>query len=364
MATIFGKTYSRTSLLRYVGDISQIARVKPYRLVEGFEQDVMAADLTTGGGLTFTVLPSRGMDISSASFNGRPLAWRSATTDRHPAFFEPEGLSWLRSFYGGLVVTCGLTWAGAACTDEGKELGLHGWVSNTPAVNVAWGGEWTGDDYEIWISGKLREAIVFGENVELTRTIRARLGENRFWIHDRVENMGYRRTEHMFLYHINIGFPAISDHTALIAPTLEATPRDAEAEMGKERYAEMQPPTPDYNEKVYFHRLATEPDGKVTTALVNPELDGGYGVYCTFNQKELPYFIEWKMMDAGTYVVGMEPANALVLGRATERAAGRLQFLEGGEVREYHLEIGVVDGAAQLNTLRQNAQELIRAARK
>ena len=49
-------------------------------------------------------------------------------------------------------------------------------------------------------------------------------------------------------------------------------------------------------------------------------------------------------MGEGTYVVGMEPGNALVLGRDVERESGRLQFLEPGERREYDLEIGVVEG--------------------
>lgn len=351
MANLYGRSYSREELLKHVGDISQIARAKPYRLIEGHEDGVLAVDVTTGGGLDFTVLASRGLDISSAQYNGRSLAWRSATSDQHPAFFEPEGPGWLRTFYGGLVTTCGLTWMGAPCEDEGKPLGLHGRASHIPATNVHWDGRWDGDDYIVEVSGKLREAIVFGENIRLTRRIWARMGESRFYIDDTVENMGCQRTPHMILYHINIGFPAVDDNARLIAPTLSATPRDSEAEEGKDRFAQMQPPTKDFKEKVYFHDLKADPQGRITTAIVNPEVDGGFGVYCTFNQCELPYFTEWKMMDQGTYVCGMEPANALVMGRATERNEGRLQFLNPDEKREYHLEIGVVVGAERLAAL-------------
>src|SRR5258708_3191529 len=163
--------------------------------------------------------------------------------------------------------------------------------------------------------------------------------------------MGHQRTPHMILYHINIGFPAVDDNSRLISPTISATPRDAEAEAGKERYSRLQPPTKDFAEKCYFHDMKPDAEGKVTTAIVNPDLDGGYGVYCTYNKRELPYFCEWKMMGEGTYVVGMEPGNSLVLGRAKERELGRLQFLEGREVREYHLEIGVVDGAEMVEEI-------------
>jgi hypothetical protein len=356
MPTIYGRNYTREELLRHVGDMSQLARVKPYRLVEGHEDGVLAVDVTTGAGLDFTVLPSRGMDISSAHYNGHSLAWRSATTDRHPAFFEPEGRGWLRSFYGGLVLTCGLTWMGADCVDEGQSLGLHGRVSHLPATNVHWDGAWEGEDYILSVSGKLREAIVFGENIQLTRRIWARMGENRLFIEDRAENLGYQRTPHMILYHINIGFPAVDDNARLIAPSLTVTPRDSEAEAGKERYSQLQPPTPDYREKAYFHDMRPDSDGKVTTAIVNPDCDAGFGVYCTYRKEELPYFCQWKMMDQGTYVVGMEPGNALVLGRARERELGRLQFLEPGETREYHLEIGVISGAEQIAALESGSQ--------
>ncbi len=358
MAQLFGRSYTRAELLTHVGDISQVARAKPYRLVEGHEDGVLAVDVTTGSGLDFTVLASRGLDISSAHYNGRSLAWRSATGDQHPAFFEPEGRAWLRSFYGGLVLTCGISWMGAACMDEGEPLGIHGRISNTPATNVHWEGTWDGDDYILSVSGKMREAIVFGENIQLTRRIWARLGENRFYIDDVVENLGYQRSPHMILYHINIGFPAVDDNARLISPSQTVTPRDADAEENKANYNRLQPPTKDYREKAYFHEMHANADGNVTTAIVNPDCDGGrgFGVYATYTKAELPYFCEWKMMDQGTYVVGMEPGNALVLGRAEERKAGRLQFLEPGERRAYHLEIGVVEGAEQIAALDATAQ--------
>jgi len=358
MAYLFGREYSRGELLKHVGDASQVARAKPYRLAEGFEEGVLAVDVTTGSGLDFTVLPSRGMDISGATFNGRSLAWRSATSDKHPAFFEEEGRGWLRSFYGGLVLTCGLTWMGMDCIDNGTPLGLHGRVSHLPATNVHWDGEWDGDDYIVSVSGKMREAIVFGENIQLTRRIWARMGESRFYLDDVVENLGYQRTPHMMLYHINTGFPAVDDNSRLLSPSEKVTPRDSVAEEGKERYALMQPPTVEYQEKAYFHDMQAGTDGKVTTAVVNPDCDGGegFGVYVTYNRAELPWFCEWKMMDQGTYVVGMEPANALVLGRSKEREAGRLQYLEPGERREYHLEIGAVMGKSQIAELEEKTR--------
>lgn len=370
MATLYGKHYTRAELLTRVGDISQVARAKPYRLIEGLEDGVLAVDVTTGSGLNFTVLPSRGMDISSAHYNGRPLAWRSATTDTHPAFFDHEGENgrgWLRSFYGGLVVTCGLCWAGANAQDNGQTYGLHGRISNLPATHVQWDGYWEGDEYILTVSGKIREATVFGENLQLTRAITTRLGSRAFTLHDVVENMGYKRTEHMMLYHINIGFPAVNGTARLIAPTLKATPRDPDALAKFDHYTQMQPPEAGYRETVYFHELATDAQGKVTTAVVDPETDSGdragsgFGVYCTFQPSQLPRYTEWKMMDAGTYVVGMEPANCSVLGRPAERAAGTLQVLEPGERREYEIELGVLTGPNEIAALEVACAQAIAA---
>jgi hypothetical protein len=50
-------------------------------------------------GLTFTILPDRGLDIWQASYNGRPLTW-IALAPGSP--YQPDmGQEWLRQFNGG-----------------------------------------------------------------------------------------------------------------------------------------------------------------------------------------------------------------------------------------------------------------------
>lgn len=329
--------------LKYVGDPSQLARIKPYRLIEGHEDGLFAVDVITGTGLEFTVLPGRGMDIGDARWNGRSLAWRSPTGDQHPAFYEPQGDGWLRSFAGGLLTTCGLTWMGASCEDEGRALGLHGRASHIPATSVQWENFWDGENQVIAVTGKIREALVFGENIELTRSIMT-LGDNRILIEDTIENLGYVTTPHMILYHCNIGYPVLDENAQFLAPSKKVIPRDADAEAGKDQWHTMQPPTLGYKAQVFFHEMEPDIDGSVTASVVNSGNVAGEprGVFVRYFPAELPCFTQWKMMDYGTYVVGMEPGNAWVMGRDVERKEGRLQFLEPGEVREYHLEIGVI----------------------
>jgi hypothetical protein len=337
---LWGRQWTRSELTRRVGDIAQIAGARLVTLGDGKEQGVRAAICRTGSGFAYTVLIDRGLDIAHAEMNGKALAWRSMTEDAHPAYFEREGLGWLRTFYGGLVVTCGLTQAGAPCVDGEQPLGLHGRISHIPAKNVWVDGAWEGDDYRFWVRGKMQEAVVFGDNLQLTREISSYLGQDRLIIRDTVENLGHQRTEHMLLYHVNIGFPAVDEGAELIGPSRSATPRDAEAEAGKERATILDAPIAGYKEKCYFHDMAAGPDGFVKAAIANRAL--GHGAYIRYRKAELPNFTQWKMMGQGNYVVGMEPANCLVMGRAAERARGTLQFLEPGERRDYVLEIGAL----------------------
>ncbi len=349
MVRIIGNDYSRSELGRWVGDFSQVAGVKPYQLTEGKGKGARCVDFWTGTGFQFTVMLERGMDISQAFYNGRSLCWRSSTGDVHPHFFEPEHLGWLRSFFGGLLVTCGLTYAGSPCEDEGEKLGLHGRISHIPAEEVRIGKEWKGEDYFLSVEGKMRQSSVSGENMLLKRKIWTKMGESRFWIEDKVENQGYRETPFMIIYHFNIGFPVLAEGSRLISPTIEVTPVNEEAAKGKEDYARFTAPIPDFKDKIYYHKMRADENGFVRCALINENIEEkGLGVYLSYKLNQLPNFIQWKMMGETEYVVGMEPANCHVEGRAKERQRKTLRKLKPGETQEFSLEVGVLRGKSQI----------------
>lgn len=360
MVRLFGVNYDKGELYRRIGDISQVGGAKYYELRDGSEKGVEALDFRTGGGLRFTVLPGRRMDVSYAEYKGVPLCWRSPTGDVASWFYEPEGMGWFRSFYGGLLVTCGLTNAGAPSVDEDVALGLHGRASNIPARNVAFGERWEGDECILQAKGIVRETMVFGENISLERLIEAKLGENRLHINDRVENHGFSRTPHMILYHINIGFPIVDKDSILIAPVSSVKPRDKEAEERAEEYNRFSDPIPGFKEKVYYLDMKANKDGYVYAAIVNRNFmhGKGIGVYVRYKKAQLDYFIEWKMMGEGIYVVGMEPANCKVEGRARMRKEGTLKFLDPGEVRNYELEIGVLESSSEIDSMEKMISEI------
>lgn len=358
MVRIFGRDYTRSELLAHVGDIEQIASIRKHRYVEGPESGMLGILLRTGSGLTAHILPDRGMDIGMADYRGMALAWRSPTGDTSPALYEERGLGWLRSFGGGLVTTCGLSAVGAPTVDQGEELGLHGRISNTAAREVNTGADWTTAEelrtllpgfagnrlpdtggYLLWASGTLRETRVFGENLRLKRRISALLGENRIFIHDTVENLGWEPAPLMLLYHCNLGYPLLDSHAEMLSPSQHVEPRDSEAAAGLDRYNRFLPPTPDFRERVFMHTMQPDNGGWVTVALQNTIT--GIALELRYRYDQLPYFNEWQMTGQGHYVLGFEPANCGVLGRAAERAAGRLQMLPAGEQREFHLEFTV-----------------------
>lgn len=350
MAKVFGHSYTRSDLLQRVGDISQFAGVRIVELSDGFERGVRAAEIRTGTGFDFTVLVDRGMDIGCAAYRGASLAWRSPTTAIGPAFFEPENKGWLRGFHGGLVSTCGLTYLGAPCNDEGQNLGLHGRVSFIPATHFAYGGAWAQDEYDVWVTGQVREASVFGENLVLERRITARMGESKLSIADRLTNEGFQSAPLMLLYHVNLGFPVVDAQSELLTPSADVKPRDECAAMGLGQFNRFQSPTSEYSEQVFYHRLKSDEAGYAQVALVNRAFGDkqGLGVYLRYRVAELPYLVQWKMMGLGHYVCGLEPSTNLVEGRSKERQEGRLQFLEPGEARSYEVEIGVLASQSEI----------------
>ncbi len=355
MINLYGATYDRIQLLRHVGDVSQIAHAKIYQLTDGNEKGVDAIDFRTGSGLNFTVLPSRGLDISYADYQGIPLCWRSSTGDVSPAYYEPNELGWLRGFYGGLLTTCGMRQVGVPSEDDDEALGLHGRVSNIPAKNVWVDSRWEGQRYMLWAQGKVKETAALGEHLSRTRRIWTELGSKTLHIEDIVENLGYQDSPHMYLFHINVGFPILTQNSELLAPSSQVTPRDETAAADLNNYNFCEPPTVDFQEQAFYHEMEPDVDNHIHVALVNRNFNNrqGIGVSVRYHKTQFPNFVQWKMCGEGTYVMGLEPSNCGVEGRAKERERGTLQFIEPGGRRHYEVEIGVLTSNAEIDAFEE-----------
>ena len=341
---LYGRFLTGPELRRRVGRLEQVAGVEPLVLDDGPARGVRAVRVRTGSGLSFLVLADRGMDLGAAEYGGVPLSWLSPTGVVAPYYYEPLGEGWLRSFHGGLLVTCGLQNVGL----PGETAGLHGRISNTPASNVSHEVRWDERGFVLEARGEVRESRVFGANLVLRRTICTRLGQSRISIEDSVENEGFEPEPLMLLYHINLGWPLLDETSRLAGPGggEPPEPRDEEARGGLETWDRFAGPTPGFRERVYYHRPVAGADGWTEARLENTALAGGLAFSVRFRPEELPEFVQWTMTGEGAYVLGLEPATCRVGGYEVEEAAGRVIQLEPGEVRRYRLEIEVspIDG--------------------
>ncbi len=348
MAMLFGKKYTRGEILPYVGSMSQVCGTKSYVLADGRAQGARGIDVRTGSGLDFTVLPDRAMDIPYASYQGKPLCHVTKTGVVSSAYYEPEEDGWMRSYFAGLLTTCGLSNTGATCEVDGQKYGLHGRVSSTPAEKVAISEAWQEDEYEIEIRGSMRESVFYGENLLLTRRISARMGEKRLFIHDVVENQGFSEVPLFLLYHFNIGFPVLDEGSELLINSSRTDFFDDAARGGAGDMRRFQPPTNGYFRQVFLHTLCSDPKGLTRVALINRS--GGrtpLGVYLAFDRSQLPEFFTFKMMGQGDYQLGLEPSNCLPMGRAVEKARNGWKMIAPQSAKHFDLEIGVIDGAKE-----------------
>lgn len=331
----------RKEILEKIGEISQLGGQKSYIFNDGPAKGIRAVDMKSPCGLDFTVLLDRGMDISSLTYKGIPLHWRSLTKEVSPYLFESKGDGWLRSFYGGLFSTCGLTYHSWACVDNGEELGMHGRASNLIAEHIYYDGAWEEDDYFMWVQGKLREVKIFENKLELTRKISTSMGTPVIKIEDRIKNIGAGQSPIMVLYHFNFGFPLLSENSIFSAPVTAVSAGNGPATGAENSYDKLYAPQDVWDDQLFFLETKANEKDMVNFSLTNPKLNsGGIGLKISYKQKELPCLTIWKKMGKyGDYVLGIEPGNNFVTSRKIEREKGTLQFLEPGE--EYSVTINL-----------------------
>jgi hypothetical protein len=345
---IWGRTWTRAELMKRVGILSQLGGITHFEYCDGKAKGVTCLRVHTAAGLEFCVLPERGLDIFEASYQGKSLAWHSPVGLVHPAYYDCRDIQWLKTFPGGLLATCGLTNAGSPSDDDGEALGLHGSISNTPAEHVLWRQEWEDDELLLTIQGSVREARVFGPNLVMNRTIQTSLSGRSIKLRDVICNEGYQDTPLMLVYHLNFGFPLLTERSRIYGNSLAVEGRTEIAKSHLADWNVFAAPTEGIAETVYYHSFQPDEDGNVTVILVSDRAKPDFGLELTYPKAVLPQFVEWKMPGATHYVLGLEPANCRVDGRKTERVSGRLQFLPPGGKQKFGFELRVLDGLAEV----------------
>jgi Domain of unknown function (DUF4432) len=345
---LYGEKMTRREVEARVGHLGQIGGVRRMKLTEGKEAGAELIEVRTGAGLSFDVVPSKGLDISHAQAWGASLSWQSPNGNAHPMHYEPEGAGWLRTASGGLLMTCGLSHVGSPSSDDTGSYGLHGRIHHTPAKNVNVREQWVGDELEWEVSGVVEETAIFGSKLRLTRSISGRLGDNRVTINDRVENFGFQPAAHMMLYHFNFGFPLLGEHTEIVLPEADSEARGSGGAL-LEKCGRWEAPDASLEETVYYHLLrreAADAEGMAEVRVCNSSFPAGgvsrpLAVTLRWSVDTLPNLVQWRMPGAGEHVLGLEPSNCRVEGRAEEEKHGGPLILQPGCSANYRLELNV-----------------------
>jgi galactose mutarotase-like enzyme len=250
-----------------------------------------------------------------------------------PAYYDEPGAGFLKSFTAGFLTTCGLTAVGSPCTDEGEALPLHGTIGNTPCEHI-W---WDEDEENIYIHAIINDSGIFSRKLMLKRTIRVSKADSGFAISDTVENQGDVESPVMLLYHMNMGYPLLSENAVVEIPSVSVKPRNDRAAEDQDTWHKMLPPTPGFEEQCYFHSFKNE--GKAS--IYNPDIHKGLTIF--FDANALDHFTEWKMMGFRDYVLGLEPGNCHPDGRDVMRKEGKLKILQPGEAVTYEVSVSLYE---------------------
>jgi Domain of unknown function (DUF4432) len=268
-----------------------------------------AIDVHVLRGIAVRVHPRRGLDVGAAWFHGVPLAWIAPAGEG-----GADAPDWRDAWGGGLITTCGLDNVGAP--SEG--VGLHGTYTFLPARDV--------------VSERSTSAVVIHGVVDeprglrVERTIRTAVGAGRLELVDEAVNSPARSLEAPLLYHVNLGWPLWDSGARVATDAREVRPRDEDAAPHDWTSAPEEPASAP--ERVWEHVGATR------AVVVNDRL----GLRVTV-ESDLPRLWQWVDPGPGVYALGIEPANCSVLGRAHDRAEGRLPFLAPGERRTTRISV-------------------------
>ncbi len=328
----------------YIGHPTQVCGVEEVILAKGKGKGMTLLQVKNGRGLEITLSPDRCMDIARITFKGDNIGYFSPCGYVAPQFYDKEGSGFLKSFTAGFMTTCGIGAVGSPCVDNGETLPLHGTIANAPCESYSY----YENEEEIVITGTVRDAAIFFSSYLLVREIRISKLKNIFTINDNVKNIGNAKAPCMLLYHVNFGYPILSENAKVYIPHKEAKARDSHAEDNFESRLVMEKPQENYQECCYYYDVS-EKDDTASVGIFNPDINKGAKL--SFKKDSLPCFTEWKMMGNREYVLGLEPGNCTPCGRDVIRKQGKLVELKPDEEYKTELCIEFLENEEELKCL-------------
>lgn len=336
--------------MKYAGSMQQLAYVRPVMYQEGRSESMNAWEVKSGD-LSFHVMADKCLDVSDFSYKGLNMTFMAKPGLQGRNHYDTNGSEAQRSMMGGLFFTCGLENICAPCTVDGKDYPMHGRMRSTPAEHTGADAYFDGDDYVISIKGEMREAELFGENMVLRRTIETRLGSNSIVLTDEIENQAFRPEPLMLLYHCNMGYPFLDETCELVLPSKQVKGREPFSEQHVDRWNRIEEPIANEQEYVFIHDMAQDACGDTMAMVVNHKRK--LALCLEFNRKNLPYFMEWKSMASGDYVLGLEPSNSSVYGKPYHVEQNTVHYLNPFEKEVNRIRFTVLEGDGEISRCRE-----------
>ena len=296
-----------------VGDPRQIAAVRRITLDDGAERGSRALAFSTGGGLDFWVLSDRSLDIGPVWFRGMQSAWEHPSGYIAPEHFrrsEDEHTGIERAL-SGFLVTCG---AEHTRQPVGGQV-LHGNLPLTPAKVTSYGEKWQDENPVIFCEGEVTVAHLARSSYRLTRRIEAPIGSTRLKITDTFLNIGLEPFDLSLLYHINFGFPALSDDTTV--------------DVNENNWLRTcEPKTPDsVLEPIFDCRRVQERDDTTVSVKRLPIGEWpGFHAQITTNAQQLPFVQIWSDPRPNRNILAIEPSNCERQKNGTSGPGTRLEI--------------------------------------
>ena len=262
-------------------------------------------EVWTPAGLHLEFDLDRAMDLYTVRFEGQPISWLGPPGLQTRHQFEPSEFGWLRTFHGGLLLTCGLEHFGNPATGEGAQYappdgrqvhyGEHGRVSHQSAsldrCEVLGGA----DPY-FSIVGTVVQASVYGEHYRLRREFQVSLLRPHISLTDTVTNVGPLPTRQVLLYHFNFGYPLVDAQTTY---TLDTAAGPYTASFGLCH--------PDAPEQVDAFDPAPDPAGLSHASITSDAL--GLRADLAYETRTLPVLFVWRLPRDRANVLGFAPAT-------------------------------------------------------
>lgn len=333
----------RSKLIRHIGNMEQLASVRSYTVTQG-PMDGIRMHHMDAGLLTLTAMESRGLDILDMRYKGIPLNFLSKCGAMERRHVDPIGGNFLRSISGGMLYTCGLNNVGNQVESENGIDYFHGRMRLLPADKVRVEQDWDEMGYRLAVSGQMRQAGLFRENMLLKRTIECHMDSKTVTIYNEVVNEGITEEPLMLMFHVNVGYPILCEGCQVEIPTAKVWAMSPRARELPEDWKFITEPVDGEQETVYVHQMRFDDEGMTHAMAYNPEL--GLGLGLSYPVETMPKLLQWRSMGSTDYVLGLQPTNCFAAGRDFEQEQGSLKTLPPQQRRRFDLTLTILDGEA------------------